>query len=255
MLDWGTPDERDAANRLEDYVDGYIPAAIDRVRELSGVNAVNVLGYCMGGVLAMLHAAHHPASPLTSLTVLTTPGDLRVLGPMTDMLSRADLDDVLGADGMVPPSILQQGFRTLAPMGEVTSRVNLLERMWSDEFVSAHQAMTGWGSDHVALRGGVAGQLREFVETNALVNDRVMLGGDRVRLADIRIPFLHVLGTRDHIIPVESAGAVVGLVGSEDRREMRFDAGHVGLLVGRSASQNTVPVLIDYMTTRSEAAS
>ena len=34
MLDWGVPDERDAANQLEDYVDSYIPAAIDRVCEL-----------------------------------------------------------------------------------------------------------------------------------------------------------------------------------------------------------------------------
>ena len=30
MLDWGEPDERDADNRLEDYVDDYIPGAIDR---------------------------------------------------------------------------------------------------------------------------------------------------------------------------------------------------------------------------------
>jgi Acyl-CoA dehydrogenase, N-terminal domain/Poly-beta-hydroxybutyrate polymerase (PhaC) N-terminus len=32
LLDWGTPDERDAANRLEDYVDAAIPAAIEQVR-------------------------------------------------------------------------------------------------------------------------------------------------------------------------------------------------------------------------------
>jgi polyhydroxyalkanoate synthase len=31
LLDWGTPDERDAANRLEDYVDDAIPAAITHV--------------------------------------------------------------------------------------------------------------------------------------------------------------------------------------------------------------------------------
>ena len=33
LLDWGVPDERDAANRLEDYVDDYLPVAVERVRE------------------------------------------------------------------------------------------------------------------------------------------------------------------------------------------------------------------------------
>ena len=60
MLDWGEPDERDADNRLEDYVDDYIPAAIDRVLELSGADEVNLFGYCFGGNLTLLYAAHHP---------------------------------------------------------------------------------------------------------------------------------------------------------------------------------------------------
>jgi polyhydroxyalkanoate synthase len=72
LLDWGTPDERDAANRLEDYVDDAIPAAIKHVCRRSGAAEVNLLGYCFGGVLA-LHAAHHPFSPLRSLTVSATP--------------------------------------------------------------------------------------------------------------------------------------------------------------------------------------
>src|SRR5439155_247324 len=36
MVDWGEPDERDARNRLEDYADDYIPAAVARVLEISG---------------------------------------------------------------------------------------------------------------------------------------------------------------------------------------------------------------------------
>ncbi len=253
MLDWGVPDERDAANQLEDYVDSYIPAAIDRVCELSGSDSINLFGYCFGGVLAMLHAAHHLESPLRSLTVLTTPADLQQCGPMTDMMARTDLEDVLGADGMVPASVIAQGFRALAPVGEVTSRVDLLEKLWSDEFVTAYQAMAGWGSDQVPLPGGVARQFKAMVEDNAFVNDRVFLGGDHVRLADISVPFMHVLGLRDHIIPPAAASPLVDLIGSEDRQELRLDAGHVGLMVGRGAARNTLPVLIDFLKQRSEA--
>ena len=255
MLDWGVPDERDAANQLEDYVDSYIPAAIDRVREVSGSDSVNLLGYCFGGVLAMLYAAHYPDSPLRSLTVLTTPADLQQCGPMTDMMARTDLEDVLGDDGMVPASVIAQGFRALAPVSEVTSRVNLLEKLWSDEFVTAYQAMAGWGSDQVPLPGGVARQFKQMVEDNAFINDQVFLGGDRVRLADITVPFMHVLGLRDHIIPPDSACPLVDLIGSVDKQELRLDAGHVGLMVGRGAARNTLPVVIDFLKQRSEAAS
>jgi polyhydroxyalkanoate synthase len=253
MLDWGVPDERDAANQLEDYVDFYIPAAIDRIREISGSDDVNLFGYCFGGVLSVLHAAHHPESPLRSLTVLTTPADFQQLGPMTDVMSRIDLDDVLGVDGMVPPSVILQGFRSLAPMGEVTGRVDLLEKLWNDEFVTAYQAMAGWGNDQVPLPGGVARQFKKMVEENAFLNDRIVLGGDRVHLADIQVPFLHVLGLRDHIIPEAAAGPLVDLIGSEDKQELRLDAGHVGLMVGRTAAKNTVPVVIDFLKQRSEA--
>jgi polyhydroxyalkanoate synthase subunit PhaC len=255
MLDWGVPDERDAANQLEDYVDAYIPAAIDRVCELSGSDSINLLGYCFGGMLAVLHAAHHLDSPLRSLTVLTTPADLQQCGPMTDMMARLDLDDVLGSDGLVPPSLILQGFRSLAPMGEVTGRVDLLEKLWSDEFISAYQAMTGWGSDQVPLPAGVARQFKKLVTDNGLVNDRVFLGGDRVRLSDIKVPFMHVLGLRDHIIPPEAAGPLVDLIGSEDKQELRLDAGHVGLMVGRTAAKNTLPVIIEFLKQRSEAIS
>ena len=75
LLDWGTPDERDAANRLEDYVDDDIPAAWTRSATCPAPTSVNLLGYCFGGDLALLHAAHHPDSPLRSLTVMATPVD------------------------------------------------------------------------------------------------------------------------------------------------------------------------------------
>lgn len=253
MLDWGVPDERDAANRLEDYVDFYIPAAIDRILEISDSDTVNLLGYCFGGVLSVLHAAHHPDSPLRSLTVLTTPADFQQLGPMTDVMARTDLDAVLGVDGMVPPSVILQGFRSLAPMGEVTGRVDLLEKLWSDDYVTAYQAMAGWGNDQVPLPGGVARQFKKMVADNAFLNDRIVLGGDRVHLADIKVPFLHVLGLRDHIIPEPAAGPLVDLIGSEDKHELRLDAGHVGLMVGRTAAKNTLPVIVDFLKQRSEA--
>jgi len=255
MLDWGEPDERDAHNRLEDYVDDYIPAGVARVLELSGADEVNLFGYCFGGDLALLYAAHHPEAPLRSLTVLATPVDFRHMGPLSDIfrVGGMDVDTVVGEDGNVPPSVVVQGFRTLKPTAEVTRYVTLWERLWSDEYVASYQAMTGWSDDHVPFPGAAARQtVQMLVRDNGMLDDRLSLDGDPVHLADVRVPFLTVRANRDHIVPPDATSPLVDLVGSADKHELCLDAGHMGLVVGRTAARTTVPTIIDFLKTRSE---
>ena len=252
LLDWGVPDERDADNRFEDYVDDYLPLAVERVRRVSRTEQVNLLGYCFGGVLSLLYAAHHLDAPLRSLTALTTPADFQQLGPLGDIAGGLDLDTVLDGDGNLPANIIFQGFRSIQPTAEITQYVDLWERLWSDEYVATYQAITGWATGHVALPGGVARQMQQMVRENTMITDRLVVGGDQVHLSDIAVPFLHILANRDDIIPEASAAPLIGLVGSSDKRELRLDAGHVGLLVGRTAARTTLPTLIDFLKQRSK---
>ena len=255
LLDWGTPDERDAANQLEDYVDSMLPSAIRQVCRTAGTDEVDLLGYCFGGVLSLLHAAHHPSSPLRSLTVMATPVDFWHLGPLADVFGTTGLDvgTVLDSDGNVPPRVILRAFRSLTPTAEVTQYVNLWERLWSDEYVSAYRAMTGWATDHVPFPGAAARQtVQMLVRDNAMMTGRLVLGGDRVRLTDITLPFLSVLGTRDHIIPEPASAPVIDLVGSTDKHELRLAGGHIGLVVGKTAAKTTIPAIIDFLQQRSE---
>jgi polyhydroxyalkanoate synthase subunit PhaC len=254
LLDWGVPDERDAANQLEDYVDDYLPAVVERVRRISGTDQVNLLGYCFGGVLSLLYAAHHLDAPLSSLTAVTTPVDLQQLGPPASLIGGGgmDIESVLDVDGNVPPQIIHQGFKALRPTAQITQYVDLWERLWSDDYVAAHQAMMGWANDHIPLPGGVARQFAKMIQDNAIVNDTLVIGGDRVHLSDITVPFLTVLANRDNIVPEASAIPLINLIGSPDKQEVRLDAGHVGLLVGRTAAKTTVPIIVDFLTARSE---
>jgi polyhydroxyalkanoate synthase len=255
LIDWGEPDERDAQNRLEDYVDDYIPAAVQRVLELSGCSELNLFGYCFGGDLTLLYAAHHPDAPLRSLTVLATPVDFTRMGPLADIfrVGGLDVDDVLDDDGNVPPQVVVQGFRTLKPTAEVSRYVTLWERLWSDEYVASYQAMTGWSDDHVPFPGAAAREtVQMLVRDNGMVTDRLAVGGDPVHLRDVRVPFLTVRADRDHIVPPEATAPLIDLVGSEDKHELRLDAGHMGLVVGRTAARTTVPTILDFLRRRSD---
>ncbi len=194
------------------------------------------------------------SAPLRSLSVLTAPVDFQQLGPLTSVMGSdtTNVEALLDDDGNVGPDIVYQAFKVLKPTLQLTQYIHLWDQMWGDDYVAAHQAMTGWAGDHVPLPGGVARQLAAMTRDNALVNDTMVLGGDHVSLSAITVPFLTVLATRDHIVPEASAAPLIDLVGSPDKREVRLEAGHVGLLVGRTAAKTTIPTIIEFLRARSE---
>jgi polyhydroxyalkanoate synthase subunit PhaC len=113
--------------------------------------------------------------------------------------------------------------------------------------------MTGWSDDHIPFPGAAAREtVQMLVRDNAMVTDRLSVGGDPVRLSDIKLPFLTVRADRDHIVPPEATEALIDLVGSEDKHELRLHAGHMGLVVGRTAAKTTVPEIIGFLRKRSD---
>ena len=91
-----------------------------------------------------------------------------------------------------------------------------------------------------------------LVHDNGMITDRLTVGGDPVHLGDIAVPFLTVRGERDHIVPAEATAPLIDLVGSDDKHELVLDAGHMGLVVGRTAARTTVPTIIDFIRRRSD---
>ncbi|MGB3302634.1 MAG: alpha/beta fold hydrolase [Gordonia sp. (in: high G+C Gram-positive bacteria)] len=253
LLDWGEADERDALNGFEYYVDGVIPAAVREVCDRSKADEVSILGYCFGGVFTLLHGAHHPDSPVRTHTVMACPVDLEPMDIGVSMLGGADIEELLDDNGNVPADVVYSAFRSLTPTADITGYVDLLEKLWNDDYVKAYQAMNGWASDHVPLAGELARQLvDQLLERNALVNGTFVVDGDRVSLKAIKVPFLAVLGEKDHIVPAAAASPVMDLVGSEQKTELRLPAGHIGLVVGRTAAKTTVPTIIDFLQKQSE---
>lgn len=254
LLDWREADEREAGERLEDYADGYLPDAVEQTREAASTDTVNLFGYCYGGVLALLYAAHHPDACLRSLAVMATPVDFSKWGLWRDMVDHdLPLEAILDENGNVPASTVRQGFRLLKPTGEIRQYATLVDNVWNDEYVAAYQAMTGWSNDHVPFPGAAARQTMDMlVRDNGFVSDRVHLSGDPVHLSDIHFPMLTVIAERDHIVPEPVAAPLPELVGSQDSQVLRLDAGHVGLVVGRTAAKITIPRIIEFLEARSE---
>jgi polyhydroxyalkanoate synthase len=256
LTNWGEPDELESGNTLETYSDELLPDMIEQVRSITDSDTVNLFGYCFGGVLSLLYMAGHAGGPVANLAVMATPVDFTQMGPMTSFVQagRVDPADLLDETGNVPAEVILNSFRLLQPTGDLTGYANLWQNLWSDDYVAAHQTMTQWSKDHIPFPGACMLQVCDlFGRENLLASGRLPFGGRTIDLADITVPFLNIVGEKDHIVPPAAVGNLVEMVGSTDAEELRLPAGHVGLIVGRTAHKRNLPAMADWLDGHSEA--
>jgi polyhydroxyalkanoate synthase len=256
LIDWGVPDELEASNTLETYVDGYLPEIVHEVTRIARSDRVHVFGYCFGAVLALLYAAGHTGDPVRTLTAMATPVDFSELGPMASMLRAGHIDpnDLVDDTGNVPPDLVLNSFRLLQPTGDLSGYVNLWQNLWDDDYVLAHEVMTRWGKDHIPFPGACFLQVADlFTRQNLLASGRVPLGDRVIDLADVTVPFLNIVADHDHIVPPASTDPLTSLVGSTEVEQLRLPSGHVGVVVGRAAQRRNLPAMADWLERHSPA--
>jgi polyhydroxyalkanoate synthase len=255
MLDWGVPDELDADNDIERYVDWYLPRAVAAVQRETGCDEVTLMGYCLGGVLAALYAAGTDA-PVRNLILMATPLDFEEMGSMVALLrdGRLNAEDLVDDTGNVPADVLYSGFYMQAPTVEVAQKATLLENLWNDEFVEGFQAMAQWSRDHVPFPGAAFRELvDELIRKNVLMTGSIRVGDRKVELGDARGNVLNAMAERDNVVPPAAVEPIMQLVGDPARREeLRLKGGHVTFGTGRSAVRHTMPALAGWIIDHSE---
>ena len=256
MLDWGVPDELDADNSLETYIDEYLPRALAVVRAETGCTEVTMAGYCLGGVLAMLYASGREDATVRNLILMATPVNFDEMGPMVAGLreGRLNPEDLIDHTGNVPADVLYSGFYMLAPTTTIAQHATLLENLWNDEFVEGYQAMAQWTRDHVPFPGAAFREVVEqLIRANALMSGSMRIGGRTIRLADARASVLNAMAERDNVVPFPAAEPLTNLVGRPDRREeLRLRGGHVTFATGREALNHTLPALTGWIAAHSD---
>src|SRR4051794_37417878 len=239
MLDWGVPDELDADNDLERYVDFYLPRAVAAVRRESGSGEGTLMGYCLGGGLGALYAAGHEDASVRNLVLMATPINFEEMGAMVAFLreGRLNPDELIDDTGNVPADVLYSGFYMQAPTTEIAQKATLLENLWNDEFVEGFQAMAQWSRDHVPFPGAAFRQLVDLlVRENVLMDGSIRIGNRVVELDQVRADVLVAMAERDNVVPRAATEPALALVGEPARRhELLLPGGHVTFGTGKSA--------------------
>ncbi len=256
MLDWGIPDELDADNSLETYVDEYLPRAVAAVRRETGCEELTIAGYCLGGVLSVLYANGHRDAGVRNLVLMATPVDFEQMGPMVAALRerRLDPEHLIDETGNVPADVLYSGFFMLAPTTTVAQYATLLDNLWNDQFVEGFQAMAQWARDHVPFPGAAfRDMVHELIRKNVLMTGSIRVGDRKVELGDARGNVLNAMAERDNVVAPSGAAPGKPLIGDTPRRaEQRLKGGEVTLGTRRSAVKHTMPRLAGWIIDHSD---
>jgi polyhydroxyalkanoate synthase subunit PhaC len=255
VLDWGVPDEQDAGNTMETYAEVYLPRAIRAVMRETGADEVSVIGYCMGGNLALLGLAGRPDLPVRNLVAMATAVDFAHLSPLADTLrdGRLQPEALLDETGNVSADTLATFFKVRKPTADLVQYANLWQNLWNDEYMEGWQAMGRWTREQVPFPGAAFRQMvQQWLRDNAFLNDTLRLGGRAVSLKDIRTPTLAVIALRDEIVPEPAAAPLPDLLSGTQVDVLRLDAGHASLTTGRKAAKVTVPRILEWLAAHSE---
>ncbi len=255
-LDWGVPTPGDRHLAIEDYVLGYLEHAIDAIRERTGSEKVNVLGYCMGGSMSAMYTALRPEK-VKNLILLAAPVDWSqkdcLLAVWTDE-KYFDVDKLIEVYGNAPAQYLQASFLLLKPVQNLVEKyVNFYENMEDEKFLEDFFAMETWLNDNIPVAGETFRQFVKYCfQKNLLIQGKLELGGRRVDLKQITCPILNLIATNDHLVTPSQSHPFNNAVSSTDRKTIAFPAGHIGMAVGSRAHRELWPKVCEWLEERSE---
>ncbi len=248
LVDWDAPGAAERDFGLGDYVTDRLEPALDRVREISGRDRVGVIGYCMGGTLALPLAQRRPEA-VGALVTLAAPWDFhagsrrqqRIMAALGDALER-----VIALHGQLPLDLLQALFACLEP-GMIPRKFRAFATLRRDsakarDFV----ALEDWLNDGVPLTAAVAREtLFGWYGDNLPGRGLWHIAGAPVRPEEIAAPMLAVIPSRDRIVPPESALALVARCPRAESRPVPL--GHIGMMTGRHAGREVYQPLARWL--------
>jgi polyhydroxyalkanoate synthase len=252
LVDWGYPGRAETGLSLDDYVNCRLGACIDHVQRTHGVPAVNLLGVCQGGTLAICHAALHPGR-VRNLVTMVTPVDFHTdENLLAKWVRKLDVDRIVAALGNVPGELLNAAFIALMPL-RLTARkyAGLADIADDPAALENFLRMERWIHDSPDQAGTA---FREFVHgffhENRLVRGGLEIGGRTVDTRAIACPILNLYATQDHIVPPSASRPLERLTGSRDYSAFEFDGGHIGIYVSRSAQELLPGTIAQWLDSR-----
>jgi polyhydroxyalkanoate synthase len=235
-ISYRNPDESMAALTMDDYLRDGLLTAIDRVGELTGADKVNLIGLCLGGLLATLGTTYFAATDMANrlgwVTLTNTlldfsdPGELKIF---TDQRSIERLERKMARRGYLEASSLASTFDWMRGNDLVWNYV--ISNWYMGKKPPAFDILA-WNNDSTHMPAAMHSQyLRSFYLRNLLVTPGAFeILGVPLDLAKVSTPLYVLAAETDHITPWPASYRTTQLVGGPVRFVLS-NSGHIAGIV------------------------
>jgi len=237
LVSWVNPDASLKQASWDDYIETGAIKAIEVVRDITGQDQINTLGFCVGGTIVatalsvLLARGDKPASSLTLLTTLLDFSDTGVLEVYIDEAQVARREAEIGGGGMMPGRDFTAAFSSLRPNDLVW---NYVEQSYLKGVEPPAFDLLYWNADATNLPGPMfCYYLRNmYLENNLREPGKLQVAGQSVDLGRLDLPAFVYGSKEDHIVPWQAAYESLNLINTKKRANSRFVLGASGHIAG-----------------------
>ncbi|MCD2193255.1 alpha/beta fold hydrolase [Actinomycetospora endophytica] len=234
MISYRDPDSSMASTTFEDYLELGPAAALDVVTGITGSDKVNVMGLCLGGLMAALlttRCAVRGDDRINSLTLLNTMLDYSEVGPVSSFVSPEiveRLEQSMKQTGYLPAESMATTFDLLRANDLI---FNYIGPNWLEGKAPPAFDILAWNSDSTRMPAAMhASYLRHFYLDNELSRGVLELDGDLLSLKSAQADTFIVAAENDHIAPWRTSFTSTELLGG-DVTFVLSTAGHIAGVV------------------------
>src|SRR6478609_7224679 len=240
VISWVNPDEHLAHKDFEDYMlEGPI-AALDAIKQATGEEDANVIGYCLGGTLLAATLGYLAAKQqkriasatfMTALIDFTAAGELEVF---IDESQVASLEKKMAERGYLEGSEMANTFNLLRANDLIWSFVINNYLMGRDPFPFD---LLHWNCDSTRMPA----QMHSFYLRNMYMHNRlrepggITLAGVPIDLSKVNVPTYFVSAIEDHIAPWKTTYTGTGFM-KGDARFVLSGSGHIAGMINPPAA-------------------
>ena len=142
-------------------------------------------------------------------------------------------------------------FKLTNPVASVQGYWNLAKNLHDRDFVSAHATNGAFLNDMVAYPGGVIQDIIHYLWVdNVVARSQLPMPDGGGQLSRVQASILNITGAGDPIVTRDCSHAMDNLVGSRDKTYVTIPGGHMGILGGATAQQESWAMIADWLCQR-----
>jgi len=208
IISWRNPDKEDRELSMDDYYRQGAMSAIDTICGIFPKTKIHLMGYCLGGTLAMIVSAamaRDGDERLKSLSLLAAQGDFTEAGELMLFISESEisfLKNMMWETGYLDTKQMTGSFQMLRSYDLIWSKI-------IDDYMNGKQRgmidLLAWNADATRMPYKMHTEyLEKLFLNNAFAEGHFKVEDELVAPKNIHLPIFTVSTEKDHVAPWKS---------------------------------------------------